>query len=341
MIETAKKNITILFVDDDPVFLEIIQISMEDLDYTPLFSSSAEEALAIMEQQFVHIVVTDIWMPVMNGFELLKIIKEKFPYTPVLALTSDNELKSAIDFMRQGGSNYIKKSSDQEELEMALDSAIKHWSVLDELRLTNETLHKKNKALKKVIHKQRETYFQLKKAKELAESADTEKSRLLANMSHELRTPLHGITSYVNFLINDNQLNAIQKEKLNTIHQCSETMLSLINDSLLQLEELPITLNDQSKKEIIESKEAKDGLSKPLTIDPNDIKKIGITQPIEKLYVMVQEGDIESIKEWCTQMNQKDSIYNPLTSVIFKWAETYQISLIESILYQYFFKKKE
>jgi len=340
MAETIPPNITILFVDDDPVFIEILQASMAHLNYEVILSYSAKEALAILEKQPVHIVVTDIRMPEMNGFDLLRIIKKQYPYTPVVALTSDDDLKSATEFMRQGGSNYIKKYSDQEELEMALNSAIKHWSILDELRMSNETLQKRNKTLKKSIAKQRETFIQLKEAKELAVSAAKAKSELLANLSHELRTPLHGIGSYVQFLKNDNQLNASQKEKLNIIHQCSETMLKLIDNSLSQLENIPITLEDQSQKNDSKTSATLIQDNEQATIDLKDIKKIGMTQPIQELYYMVQQGDIENIKEWCHKMkNHDDSVYDSFASTIFQLAETFQLSKIESILYQNFFKK--
>jgi len=338
MTETFPPKITILFVDDDAIYLEILKASMEDLDYTSIIVSSAKEALSVMETQKIHIVVTDIRMPEMNGFDLLKFIKHKYPFTPVVALTSNDDFKSAVAFMQQGGANYIKKHAAQEELEMALDSAVKHWTVLDELRMSNETLNKKNKALKKTIRKQRETYFQLKKAKELAELADKSKSQLLANMSHELRTPLHGIISYVQFLINDNQLNTNQKEKVDIINQCSETMLSLINNSLLKLEDIPVTQHDLSKQKESQS-DNNEQESKQQNIDTIDFETIERTQPIEKLYYMVQEGDIESIKTWCIQIQQENSIYRSLATTIYQLAETFQISKIESILYQLFFKE--
>jgi len=64
------------------------------------------------------------------------------------------------------------------------------------------------------------------------------------------------------------------------------------------------------------------------------------SKPIQELYFMVQEGDIESIKNWCLRMlKNNDKVYHAFASIIFQLAGRFQISKIESILYQNFFKK--
>jgi DNA-binding NtrC family response regulator len=70
---------TVLFVDDDEVILLSIKRSFQDKPYNQLFARSGQEALEILLKEEVHVIVTDMCMPGMDGLELLKIVREKYP----------------------------------------------------------------------------------------------------------------------------------------------------------------------------------------------------------------------------------------------------------------------
>jgi len=90
---------TVLFVDDDEVVLRSIARGLLDESYNMCFAKSGEEALEILRQQEVHVIVTDMRMPGMDGSELLKIVTKEYPNIVKMVLsgyTSTTALMMAI-----------------------------------------------------------------------------------------------------------------------------------------------------------------------------------------------------------------------------------------------------
>ena len=90
---------TVLFVDDDDVVLRSIARGFIDEPYNICFAKSGEEALEILRQQEVHVIVTDMRMPDMDGSELLKIVTKEYPNIVKMVLsgyTSTTALMTAI-----------------------------------------------------------------------------------------------------------------------------------------------------------------------------------------------------------------------------------------------------
>lgn len=78
---------TVLFVDDDPIVLRSIARGLLDEPWNKCFARSGEEALEILLQQEVHVLVTDMCMPEMDGTELLKIVTKKYPHIVKMILS--------------------------------------------------------------------------------------------------------------------------------------------------------------------------------------------------------------------------------------------------------------
>jgi two-component system response regulator AtoC len=136
MSQTIK---TILAVDDEPHMLRLLEISLRQAGYKPLTAKDGREALEIIHTQHVDCVVTDLHMPYMSGLQLLKAIRAGGqedgqdkgrknalvdPDLPVIIVTAQGEVKTAIDAMKSGASDYILRPFDLEELELAIARAL-------------------------------------------------------------------------------------------------------------------------------------------------------------------------------------------------------------------------
>jgi len=136
MSQTIK---TVLAVDDEPHMLRLLEISLRQAGYKPLTAKDGREALAIIHSEHVDCVVTDLHMPYMSGLQLLKAIRSgrqedgqdknrpgpnANPDLPVIIVTAQGEVKTAIDAMKSGASDYILRPFDLEELELAIARAL-------------------------------------------------------------------------------------------------------------------------------------------------------------------------------------------------------------------------
>lgn len=108
---------TILLVDDNEDILEFLADELSE-KYNLLTASNGEEALSLLSEEVVNLVVSDVMMPVMDGFEFCRIIKSNMEYShvPVILLTAKNTLQSKIAGLELGADAYIEKPFQMEYL---------------------------------------------------------------------------------------------------------------------------------------------------------------------------------------------------------------------------------
>ncbi len=110
----------VLTVDDSSVVRKIIRGAVEVLEYQLLEAEDGYEALDILEKQYVDVklILLDWNMPGINGFELLKSIKEnkKYKKIPVMMVTTESEKENIIQAIQAGACHYLVKPFTMDEL---------------------------------------------------------------------------------------------------------------------------------------------------------------------------------------------------------------------------------
>ena len=118
--------------------LRLLEISLRQAGYQPLTAKDGREALEVINTQQVDCVVTDLHMPRMDGLQLLKEVRKTDAELPVIIVTAQGEISSAIDAMKNGASDYILRPFDLTELELAIQRALSFSRLVVENRFLRE-----------------------------------------------------------------------------------------------------------------------------------------------------------------------------------------------------------
>ena len=219
---------SILIVDDTPENLDLLVEILERCEYEVRVARSGRRALAAAAASPPDLVMLDINMPEMDGYEVCARLKadEETRDVPVIFLSVHDTAVDKVRAFQAGGADYVIKPFQAEEVLARVENQLKI------ARLQRELTAEREEALK---------------AREEALAASSAKSLFLANMSHELRTPLNGILGYVQLLGRDETLSPAQRQQLEVITRSGEHLLALINDvlSLSKIEAGQTTLNER------------------------------------------------------------------------------------------------
>lgn len=124
---------TVLFVDDDSIVLRSIARGLLDEPYNVCFANSGEEALNILRQQEIHVLVTDIRMPRMDGTELLKVVSKEYPHIVKMVLSGYSNTTEITKAIHQAGIfEFIPKPwnlQEGQEFKSIVRSAIDHYNL--------------------------------------------------------------------------------------------------------------------------------------------------------------------------------------------------------------------
>ena len=214
-LPVAENPATILIVDDEPHNRRLLEVVLASEGYLLLHAASGEEALAIVARQPPDLILLDVMMPGMDGFEVAAQIKsnDATKHIPVIMVTALDDRSGRLLGLNAGAEEFLSKPVDRAEL------CVRVRNLLRLKRYGNE--------LEAALAEARE-------ARMMADHANSAKTLFLRSMSHELRTPLNAIAGFAEILELGirGEVNPEQLKDLARIKRAANFLLRLINDVL-------------------------------------------------------------------------------------------------------------
>ncbi len=134
---------TILVVDDEKNYLVVLEALLRSEGYEVITADNAKDALEIVLESDVDLVLTDMKMPGISGMELLETIKRRKPDIPVIMMTAYGTIEMAVEAMKKNAYDYITKPFKNEELKRTIKKAIENYTLLKENRRLSRELRER------------------------------------------------------------------------------------------------------------------------------------------------------------------------------------------------------
>ena len=222
--DLTESRASILLVDDIPANLLALEAVLEPLGYRLVKARSGDEALRHMMYEEFALVLMDVQMPEMDGFQTVALIKQR-PKTvriPIIFITAiAKEAKQISTGYEYGAVDYITKPFDADILRAKV-------SVLVSLHLQSERIVRQQL----LLAKRRRELEQKELQRDLAEMHSRMKDEFLAAISHELRTPLNVIVGWTDLLVAGSLDTEATRRALATIQRNATLQKQLVDDLL-------------------------------------------------------------------------------------------------------------
>lgn len=226
------KGRKILIVDDDRLNIRILAGILKSEGYVLADADSGERALETVAQSRPDLILMDVVMPGINGFETCRTLKREYgdDCPPVIFITAKDTPDDVVEGLTAGGVDYLPKPFQAKEVVARIRTHLQTQLLTEQQKLLVEQLSKANAA----------------------------KNKFLGMAAHDLRNPLASIRGLAEFLRDGvvGELTTDQLDLINTIHGASQQMLTLVNELLdvatIEAGELRISPDVHSLSDLVE-----------------------------------------------------------------------------------------
>jgi len=145
----GQEPFALLFVDDEESVLNALRRIFMDENYTILTANSGDKAIRILEEQQIHLLISDHRMPGMTGAELLKTVRERWPETIRIMLTGYADVNSIMGAVKEGAVyKFITKPWNDEDLRLTVSLALQQYVLMHENRHLKELARQQQTKIK-------------------------------------------------------------------------------------------------------------------------------------------------------------------------------------------------